>query len=102
MEAAMAVLMTQELPVPIDVVNAVSKEMGVAEDPPDGLIVHVSVPRGDTTFIVDVWETREQFESFSENRLGPAATKIMKERGIEMADGPEPTIEDARDLIRGR
>jgi hypothetical protein len=99
----MAVLMTQEIPVPIEVVGAVSKEMGVAEDPPDGLIVHVSVPRGDTTFIVDIWESREQFETFSEKRLGPALTKVMQEHGIEMAaDGPEPNIEDARDLVRGR
>ena len=98
----MAVLLTQDLPVPIDMVNAVSKEIGVAADPPEGLIVHVSVPRGDTTHIVDVWETREHYERFAESRLGPAVAKVMQANGIEMADSPEPRFEDAQDVVRGR
>ena len=99
----MAIVMTQDLPVPVDVVLQVSKEMGVAENPPDGLIVHVAIPRGDTTHICDVWESREQLERFTDERLAPALAKVLADQGAAMmTDGPEPTIEDARDLVRGR
>ena len=98
----MPVLMTQELPVPQDVIEQVTKEMDVANDPPDGLIVHVNVAAGDATRVIDIWETREHFERFAESRLGPAIGKVLGERGIEPFEPPTPTFEDASDLVRGR
>ena len=101
-EVDMPVLLTQELPVPQDVIEQVTKEMDVANDPPDGLIVHVNVASGDSTRVVDIWETREQFERFAESRLGPAIGKVLAERGIEPFEPPTPMFEDANDLVRGR
>lgn len=98
----MPVLLTQDLPVPIDVVHEVATAMGVVDDPPKGLIVHVGVARGDTTHVVDVWESREDYEQFAQTRLGPAIGKVMQARGLEMPDGPEPTIEDVGDFVPGR
>jgi hypothetical protein len=100
----MAVLLTQDLPVPIDVVVAVGAEMNAASDPPDGLIVHTAISRGDSTHIVDVWESREHYQKFAESRLQPAVAKVTSARGIEMdmSDSAIPVFEDLGDLIRGR
>jgi hypothetical protein len=37
----MTVLLTMDLPVSRDVLEAVSSQMGVHDDPPEGLVVHV-------------------------------------------------------------
>jgi hypothetical protein len=84
-EAMMAVLLTQDLPVGREDVEAVSAEMGAKENPPD------------------VWESTAHYERFRDDRLMPAMGKVMAERGISM-DGPPPTPEfsEAFDLITGR
>jgi len=98
----MPVLMTQDLPLAPDVIEQVTKEMDVTGDPPDGLIVHVNLARGDSTRVVDIWETREHFERFAESRLGPAIGKVLAERGLGRIEPPTPVFEEASDLVRGR
>ncbi len=48
--------------------------------------------------VVDIWESQEDFQKFSEDLLLPTMRKVLEERGISM-DGPppEPTFEEAFD-----
>ena len=46
-------------------------------DSPEGLIVH-SAGQGDQGYYVyDIWESREAFERFMEEKLGPALAEVM-------------------------
>jgi hypothetical protein len=46
-------------------------------DSPEGLIVH-SAGQGDQGYYVyDIWESREAFERFMEQKLGPALAEVM-------------------------
>jgi hypothetical protein len=48
-----------------------------ADEAPEGLILH-SAGQGEQGFYVyDVWESREDFERFMEERLGPAMAEVM-------------------------
>lgn len=42
-------------------------------DHPDGLIFHASGPVDGGWGVLDFWESREQFDRFSEQRIGPNA-----------------------------
>jgi hypothetical protein len=99
----MAVLVTTDLPVPREVAEAVSTAMDAFDNPPDGLIAHVMTKTPDGVHVTDVWESQEQFRKFSDEQLMPAMQQVLSERGISL-DGPtpEPTFEEAFDLVRGR
>ena len=99
----MAVLMTMDLPVSRADVEALSDELGVLDDPPSGLIVHAAIETAGGVHIVDIWDSQADFERFQNDRLNPAMEKFLTERGIQM-DGPppEPTYDEAFDVVRGR
>jgi hypothetical protein len=85
--------------------HQVTEEMGVIDDPPEGLIVHVTIVRDGAAEAVDVWESRQQFDSFVEQRLMPAFGKVAERNGLDpqaFAGGPGPDVYDAEDLVRGR
>jgi hypothetical protein len=52
--------------------EAVNAEMGVEENPPDGLIFHAAGPLDDGWGVIDFWESRELFDSFLGGRIRPA------------------------------
>lgn len=56
--------------------NAVNAEMGVEENPPEGLIFHAAGAMGGDWSIVDVWESRDRFDSFLGGRLGQASESL--------------------------
>jgi hypothetical protein len=96
----MAVLLTQDIPLSREALEAVTTEMGVRLKPPDGLIVHLMTEIPEGVHVVDVWESTEQYEQF---RLTPAIGKVMADRGIVAPDKlPKPVITAAHDLVRGR
>jgi hypothetical protein len=99
----MTVLMTMDLPVQRADLEAVSSAMGVRENPPAGLIVHVMTETANGVHVVDVWESQADFDRFSNSQLMPTMQKVMAERHISM-DGPppEPTFEEAFDVVRSR
>jgi hypothetical protein len=41
-------------------------------NPPNGLIFHASGPIEGGWGVIDFWESREQFDRFAEERIGPA------------------------------
>ncbi len=71
--------------------DGVNAEMDIANNPPEGLIFHwVGEVDGRWT-ITDVWETREAFDRFQEDRLLPAIEKVS---GMDPATGPEPELSE--------
>ena len=64
--------------------EAVHRHMNVDGDPPDGLIFHMAGPIDDGFGVIDCWESRQQFDTFVENRLGPA----VQELGDQALPGP--------------
>ena len=61
------------------------KRVALETDPPDGGLFHVAGPMPGGWRVVDVWESREAFERFAEERLRPA----VKEVGIPGMPEPE-------------
>jgi hypothetical protein len=102
-EPKMTVLMTADLPVSRADIEAVSADIGAADNPPDGLIVHIATETAGGVHIVDIWESQEHYDKFNAERLGPAVGRRMAAMGMPM-DGPPPpsTITEAFDLVRGR
>lgn len=57
--------------------DAVNEHMGVEQDPPEGLIFHAAGPLEEGSWsAIDFWESREHFDRFQENRLGPAIQEL--------------------------
>jgi hypothetical protein len=101
----MAIIFSQTLPegVTIDLVDAVTAEMGVKTDPPAGMIVHTHYEEGGRVRITDVWESADAHAKFVGERLAPAMVKVATEAGIDnpMADQPEAQIIEVHDIVLG-
>jgi len=69
--------------------QAINAQMGVAEDPPEGLIFHAGGPVEGGWGILDFWESRDHFDRFLEGRLGQA----IQELGDQAPPGP-PDIKE--------
>ena len=65
--------------------QAVLDELNLDENPPEGGLLHIATLTPDGLSVVDVWESREAFDIFSNERMMPA----VKTAGIES----EPRIE---------
>ena len=90
--------------VPIEMLDAVTKEMGVDADPPPGMIVHTHFEQDGRVHILDVWESEEAHQHFAESRLGPAMAKVAADNGIDPAAAgePESSVVEVHRLVRGR
>ena len=69
--------------------DAIHSGLGIDEDPPDGLIFHSAGPIEAGWGVIDVWESRGQFDRFIEGRLVPR----LKEAGSEGFQAP-PDIKE--------
>ena len=80
--------------------DAVNEKLGIEADKPDGMIVHTAIDRGeDGLRIVDVWESREAFESFRDDRLMPAIQAVAEEKGVEMEGPPSYEFSEVHHLV---
>ena len=52
------------------------------DEAPEGLIAHSAGPGEEGYYVYDIWESREAFERFMAERLGPAL--------VEVIGGPPP------------
>lgn len=78
--------------------DSINEEMGVSQDNvPDGLIHHYATKSSDEFVIFDVWRSREDFERFSSEKLGPAMEKVS---GGSAAEG-EPTFGELHNEFTG-
>jgi hypothetical protein len=64
--------------------EAVHGRMNVQDDPPEGLIFHMAGPIDEGWGVIDCWESRELFDAFVQNRLGPT----IQELGDQALPGP--------------
>jgi hypothetical protein len=69
--------------------EAINEQMGVEESPPAGLIFHAAGPTEGGWSVIDFWESREAFDRFQQERLGPA----IEELGDRAPQGP-PNIKE--------
>jgi hypothetical protein len=69
--------------------DAVSAEMDVANDPPQGLIFHWAGDVDGKWTVNNVWESREAYDRFREERLFPAIRKVS---GMDPGSDPQPTV----------
>lgn len=102
----MAVLMTQTMPTgaSIQMLDAVTEEMGVDADPPAGMLSHVHYEDGGAIKIIDVWESQQAWETFRDERLNPAMGKVAAANGVDLSAMPDPetTVTEVHRAIRGR
>ena len=69
----------------MDQLNAV---IDPASNPPDGLIFHASGPVDGGWGALDFWESREKFDRFAAERIGPATAAIGLEAAPEVHEFP--------------
>jgi hypothetical protein len=69
--------------------DGVEAAMDTANDPPEGLIFHWAGEVDGKWTITDVWQTREAYDRFQDERLLPAIQKVS---GMDPSSGPQPTI----------
>jgi hypothetical protein len=102
----MTVIMQQTMPegMTVEMLDEVTQQMGVLTDPPAGLIVHTHFRDGGQIRVVDVWDSRELYESFVQGTLMPAMQKVAAGHGVDMAQAslPEPTFLPVQGLVKGR
>ena len=100
----MATLMMQTLPegVPIEMLDAVTKDMNVDTDPPQGMIVHVHYFEQGRARVVDVWESQADYQRFAESRLLPAMQKVAAQNGMQLEQPPAPEFIDVHAVVRGK
>jgi hypothetical protein len=85
----MADAVIHELPegVGAELYDAVNEKLTVQDDPPQGLVAHFAGQGPSGRFqIVEVWESRDQFDRFNEERLTPAIEEIAQASGREVED----------------
>ncbi len=71
--------------------DAVTAKLGIAENPPDGLIFHSAGELDGVFQIFNVWTSREHAERFTSERLQPARVEVM---GEERAGAAEAAVVD--------
>jgi hypothetical protein len=100
----MAVLIEDVFPVEItvEVLDAITDEMGVDAKLPSGGIVHVHFEKGGRAHGVDVWDSVEIYEEFVQSTLMPAMGRVAAARGLDLSKvgAPEVTITEVHRLIR--
>jgi hypothetical protein len=74
--------------------DPVSKKLDPASDPPNGLIFHCAGELNGRFEVLDVWESRQSFDRFVEERLIPAQREAMGDSafaafpGFEVIEAP--------------
>jgi hypothetical protein len=96
----MAVLVDQKLAgVTQEIYDGVNARLNAQANPPAGLILHSSGATEGGWRIVDVWETADAFQRFTDERIRPAVMAYTQEAGLEPVT-PETTITELYDVIR--
>ena len=101
----MPIVMYQKMPpdATLEMIEAVTDEMDAHNLPPNGLIVHTVVETGGRLTIIDVWESQEDFDKFSETRLGPAFAAVAQRMGVDLSQvgEPETQILEVLSIVHG-
>jgi hypothetical protein len=87
----MGFLLEQVMPegVTVEFLDEVTDEMDIEANLPETFVSHVHFMKDGRAHVVDVWQSKEAYETFSAERLGPALAKVAERHGLVM-DGPGP------------
>jgi hypothetical protein len=88
----MAVVMIQEQPEMFrtETYDEVNSRLDLKNQPPEGLIAHTLGQGEDGVWrVVDIWESREAHDRFSEERLMPTIRDVLSEQGVDVDQMPE-------------
>ena len=66
-----------------------------ADQSPDGLIFHSAGESPHGFYVYDIWQSKEHFQKFGEEKLGPASQEL----GIPQP-GPEPVFYEVEVLVK--
>ena len=66
----------------VDQYDAVTEKLGLADQPPEGLVFHSAGELEGRFQVFNVWETPENFERFVKDRLRPAQVEVMGEERV--------------------
>jgi|tagenome__1003787_1003787.scaffolds.fasta_scaffold20208737_2 hypothetical protein len=76
----------------------VSEQLG--SQPPQGLVVQVVTSTGHGLRHLQVWESRREWETFRDSRVGPAVSAVLERLGIPTPAGPpEEHVLDLVDVL---
>ena len=79
--------------------DALNREMDLTQQTlPDGLVSHVAARSDDGLVIFDVWESREAFDRFVQERVMPAAQKVLGPDAPQM----QPRLLEIHNEFHGR
>jgi hypothetical protein len=79
----MPIIVTADFPTVSSDIYAQTHTEVMAAGHPEGMIAHCCYPKGSGISVVDIWRSREDYEAFVANRVGPALERL----GI--AGGPQ-------------
>jgi hypothetical protein len=90
----MAVLIEDVFPVgvTVELLDAVTDEMGVDGNLPPGGVMHVHFERDGRAHGVDVWDSVEAYDQFVQSTLMPAMGKVAAARGLDPSKMGEPEV----------
>jgi hypothetical protein len=78
----------------------VTSKMDFDNEPPDGMIAHTAgADESGQWRIIDVWESRDHYDRFRQDRLGPAIEATAREFGVDPGDGPKLTAYEAHHVM---
>jgi hypothetical protein len=60
----------------------------IGDSRPDGLLLHMVIKQGSCLRHINVWESKDQFERFQAERVGPAVAKVLEEMGFHERPAP--------------
>lgn len=100
----MAILVELVFPaaITIEMIDAVTDEMDVDTHLPAGGILHAHYEKDGRVHGVDVWESAEALQKFTESTLQPTMGKVAAAHGIDLSQAGEPemSITDVHRLVR--
>jgi hypothetical protein len=82
-----------------EVYDQVNEQLGVEADPPEGLIVHASGDRDGTFEVVNIWQSREQFDTFLNGRLRPTIKSIVGDEAFAAMPEAQRTFVELHELV---
>jgi hypothetical protein len=66
--------------------DAIHGSLGLDDNPAEGLLLHTAGPKPGGWRVFDVWESKEAFDSFVQDRLMPA----VQQAGVQSEPQPQP------------
>jgi len=79
--------------------DRVKPALDVEGDPPEGLLAHMMGLRGEGFEVINVWETREHFDTFLDGRLRPAIKSVVGDEAYAAMPEAEREYVELHDIV---